>query len=364
MSDDKLNEELRRLDPVAPGSLERAAESEAATDLLARILAEGPPAGGERATDTERAPDGPAARPGRRGRWRPRPLTTALVGLTAVAVVAAVLVAIFAGSSPTGGGPAPDRLAAALDRAAKVAGAQPAAGVDRPYSYLKTRELAVDTTVADEHAWHISQVTTREEWMTPDGPARMRITAGPSHFVGATDRLEWERAGRPGFLALGFGPRTEVHWLAGDVIRRRVVDMPTDPAALTIRLQEEAQAEAGELPLPAATLRLIAEDLRSPMATPRLRRALYEAAKLVPGIRYFGARTDAEGRRGAAVGVTGLGPDGKAQFALIFDPATARPLSTEEISPTGAGAGPTIRRVTTYPEAPEVSPPPVDGTTT
>lgn len=357
MSDDRLNEELRRLDPVEPGSLDGAAESEGATDLLARILAEDPAAGAERSLgeDQGRAPER-----ARRRWWRPTPVRLALVGTAMAAVVVAVL---LIGSSTGDDTQSPDPLTAALDQAAAVAASQPQAGVDRPYSYLKARELAVDTAVADEHAWHISQVTTREEWMTPDGPVRMRITAGPSHFVGATDRVEWERAGRPGFLALGFGPRTEVHWLAGDVIRRRVEDLPTDPAALVQRLRREARAEAGELPLPAATLQLIAEDLRSPMASPRLRRALYEAAKLVPGVRYFGARTDSEGREGVAIGVSGLGPDGKAQFALIFDLRTARPLATEEISPTGAGAGPTIRRVTTYVEAPDVAPPAIDGTT-
>ena len=41
---------------------------------------------------------------------------------------------------------------------------------------------------------------------------------------------------------------------------------------------------------------------------------------------------------------------------------TARPLATLAILPTGAGAGPTIRRVTTYVEAPQVQPPP-GGTT-
>jgi hypothetical protein len=347
MNDDRLNEELRKLDPVVPGSLDGAAEGDAAAQLLARILAEDPAAGAEHAA--------------RRRWWRPTPVRLGMVGTA----VAAVVVAVLAIGSSTGEGPgrSPDPLFAALDRAAAVAGAQPQAGVERPYSYLKTRELAIDTTVADERAWHISQVTMREEWMAPDGPVRMRIVAGPSRFVGARDRAEWERAGRPGFLALGFGPRTEVHWLAGDLIRRRVEDLPADPAALAVRLRAEARGEAGELPLPAAILQLIAEDLRSPMATPRLRRALYEATRLVPGIRAFGARTDTEGREGIAVGVSGLGPDGKAQFALIFDPETARPLGTEEISPTGAGAGPTIRRVTTYVEAGQVAPPAEDGTT-
>ena len=222
--------------------------------------------------------------------------------------------------------------------------------------------MSVRTANAASHSWQVSQATTREEWVTADGPGRMRIVAGPSRFVGAVDRAEWEGAGRPSFLALGFGPRTEVHWIAGDVMRRRVEDLPAEPAALSVRLQREAEGEGGELPLPAATLQLIAEDLRSPAASPALRKALYEAAKLVPGIRYFGTRAVAGGKEGTAIGVTGLGPDGKAQFALVFDPDTAQPLATLAIEPTGAGAGPPIRRVTTYVESPRVEPLP-GGTT-
>jgi hypothetical protein len=339
--DDRLMKELERLDPVEPGSLDGAAESDAADRLLARILAEDQAA---------------AAAPRPRRRWRPTPARLALAGTAVAAIVAVVLVlgSSFGGSGGSLTRPA-SPVAAALDQAAAAAASQPQVGVDTPYSYLKTRELAVSTSGTGARSWHVAQVTTREEWMTAHGPGRMRIVAGPSHFVGATDRAEWESAGRPGFLALGFGPRTEVHWLAGDVIRHRVEDLPAEPAALIVQLQHEAEAEAGELPLPAATLQLITEDLRSPVASPQLRRALYEAAKLVPGIRYFGPRTDAEGRRGIAIGVTGLGPDGKAQFALVFDPATATPLATAALEPTGAGAGPTIRRVTTFPEAPPAS---------
>lgn len=353
MNDDRLNRQLRQIDPVQPGELDGAAESDAAARLLARVLAEDPVASAE-PTRTPRAPW-----------WRPTLPKLALAGSAVAAIVVAIL---LIGSSSNGGGDGsgagkPDRLAGALDRAAALAGSQPAVGVDWPYSYLKTREQSINVDVVADRSWHVSQVTTREEWMTPDGPGRMRIVAGPSHFVGAGDRAEWEEAGRPGFLALGFGSRTEVHWIAGDVMRKRVEDLPTDPAALIVRLRHEAQAERGEFPLPAATLQVIAEDLRSPAASPKLRQALYEAAELVPGIRYFGARTDAEGRDGVAIGVTGLGPDGKAQFALIFDPETTRPLATEAIAPTGAGAGPTIRRVTTYPEAPANQPPPPGGTT-
>jgi hypothetical protein len=370
MSDDRLSKELRRLDPVKPGELDRAGEGDAAARLLARVLAEDPAAGAERVPAPRDPAQVPGAAPGSdRGRasrtpwWRPTVPKLALAGGAVAAIVVATL---LLGSSTDGGdgsGGSPDRLAGTLRRAATLAGAQPAVGVGRPYSYLKTREQSIDIDVVAERSWQVSQVTTREEWMTPDGPGRMRIVAGPSHFVGANDRAEWEGAGRPGFLALGFGSRTEVHWIAGDVMRRRVEDLPTDPAALLVRLRGEAQAERGEFPLPAATLQVIAEDLRSPAASPRLRRALYEAAGLVPGIRYLGTRTDAEGREGIAIGVTGLGPDGKAQFALIFDPQTTRPLATEAILPTGAGAGPTIRRVTTYPQAPATQPPPPGGTT-
>ena len=326
--------------------------------MLARVLAEDPGATASPPGDiVDRAPGQAPRAPW----WRPTLPKLALAGTAIAAVVVAIL--LFGSSTGGDGGGSPDRLAGALDQAATVAGSQPPAGVGRPYSYLKTRERSVDIAAVAARTWHVSQVTTREEWMTPDGPGRMRIVAGPSHFVGAGDRAEWEGAGRPGFLALGFGPRTEVHWIAGDVMRKRIEDLPTDPAALIVRLRDEAQAGRGELPLPAATLQVIAEDLRSPAASSQLRQALYEAAKLVPGIRDFGARTDAEGRDGIAIGVSGLGPDGKAQFALIFDPRTARPLATEAISPTGGGAGPTIRRVTTYLDAPQVEPPPPGGTT-
>ncbi len=352
MNKDRLIEELRQFDPVEPGALDGAAESNAAAELMARILAEDPTAAAEPTPSGRRAAEPRAAR---RPWWRPTPAKLALSGAAVAAIVVAVLVAGSSSSTGGGGGGTPDRLASALDRAAAVAGSQAPVGVDEPYSYLKTRELAVSTTGAASRSWHVEQVTTREEWLTPGGPGRMRIVAGPSRFVGASDRAAWEEAGRPGFLALGFGPRTEVHWIAGDVMRARLEELPLEPAALIERLRHEASAEAGELPLPAATLQLIAEDLRSPLASPQLRRALYKAADRVPGIRYFGARAVAGGGKGIAIGVTGLGPDGKAQFALVFDPRSSRPLATEEIAPTGAGAGPTIRRVTTYPEAPDAS---------
>jgi hypothetical protein len=358
MTDDRLIRELQRLDPADRSELERAAAGEEAARLLGRILATDPAAKGEAGVAPGRGRDAAGGRDGRMRRPAIPRLRLAGAGVAAAAAVAAVLLLLIGSST---GGDAGDGsgspLAGAIDRAATVAAAQPQVGVGRPWSYTKTRELAIRTTASGRRSWHVAQVTTREEWMAPDGPGRMRIVAGPSRFLGAGDRAEWEGAGRPGFLALGFGPRTEVHWIAGTVMRERVLDLPTEPRALATRLRHEAQAEQGELPLPAATLQLIAEDLRSPAASPRLRRALYEAVELVPGVRYFGARARVGHSTGTAVGVSGLGPDGKAQFALVFDPRTARPLGTREILPTGAGAGPMIQRSTVFVEAPAVAPP-------
>ena len=77
------------------------------------------------------------------------------------------------------------------------------------------------TTDADGRSWNVEQSTTREEWVTHDGSGRLRIVAGPSRFVGSGDRAEWEGAGRPEFLALGFGRRTEDRWLAAGLLRGR-----------------------------------------------------------------------------------------------------------------------------------------------
>jgi hypothetical protein len=355
MNQDRLIEELRRFDPVERGELDEAAESDAASELVARILAEDPTAGDDGSLPGGRRADDAGAARRRRRRPTPAKLVPAFAAVVAIAVAVLVVGRTSGGGDGGDGSGTPSRLASALDRAAEAAAAGPAVDADQTYTHLKTRELAVSTGGAASRSWHVEQVTTREEWLTPGGPGRMRIVAGPSRFVAAGDRIAWEAAGRPGFLALGFGPRTEVHWIAGEVMRARLEALPLEPAALIGRLRHEAQVEADELPLPAATLQLIAEDLRSPLASPRLRKALYEAAQRVPGIRYFGAREVAGGGKGIAIGVTGLGPDGKAQFALVFDPANGRPLATEEIAPTGAGAGPTIRRVTTYLEAPDAS---------
>lgn len=335
MKADDLKEELRRFDPVKPGELDGAADTAEAAALLRRIVSTEP--GAE-----------PDARPELPRRTRvPR---FALAG--AAAAVAGVLAVVIGLSGGSGGGGG-DQLTGALDWAAATAAAAPRASAAQPYTYLKTREMSVDTTAADARSWKVFQSTMREEWVTHDGSGRLRIVAGPSRFVGSGDRAEWEGAGEPTFLTLGFGRRTEERWLAGGMLRGRVEELPTDPTRLAARLRDEARADGGEMPVAAATLQLIAEDLRNPVASPALRRALYKAAKRVPGIGYLGERTDPEGRTGIAIGLTGTQAGQPTQYALIFDPATAEPLAFVTSSPeaTAASEPPTLQRATVYVES-------------
>jgi hypothetical protein len=343
MSNDDLKRELQRLDPVKSRELDGAAETDGAARLLERIVATEPEAAA--------APPRPGESPGladvdARGGWRRR--------APGVALAAAAIVVTVLGLS-NGGGGGEDRLSAALDSVAKRAESQPSPAGTKPYTYLKTREISVNTTDADRRSWNVDQSTTREEWVMPDGSGRLRIVAGPSRFVGSGDRVEWEGAGRPQFLTLGFGARTEDRWISAGQLRGRVVVLPTEPAVLAVRLREEANLTRGEVPLAAATLQLIAEDLRNPVSTPPLRRALYEAAKRVPGVEYLGERADPEGRDGIAIGVTDSRPGGPRLYSMIFDPGTSQVLATETTALTRAGAGepvgPTLLRATVYEEA-------------
>jgi hypothetical protein len=331
---DNLNRELRWLDPVEPGELEGSAESPVAQAMLERIVA----------TEPGEAPSVPA--PARRRRL-PR---LALTAAGAAAVAAAVLVLIL-GLTGGEGGNREHGLAAALDQAAATAASR-SPDTSAPYTYLKTREVSVDTNAADRRSWQVRQSTTREEWVTHDGAGRLRIVDEPARFVGSGDRAEWEGAGEPTFLTLGFSRRTEDRFLDAGMLRGRPEDLPVDPAALAVRLRVKAAVGRGDLPIGAATLQLIAEDLRDPGASPAFRQALYEAAKRVPGIELLGAKTDPAGRRGVAVGVPVEVAGRPVVYSMIFDPATSLVLATEMTSrahrDTDGDHGPRLLRARVY----------------
>jgi hypothetical protein len=316
---DNLTRELKWHDPVEPGELERAAGSADAAALLERIVS------GEYGA----APEPRALR-------RRRIPRLAWTAAGALAVAVAVLILVLGLSS---GGGREDDLAAALDGVAATAASRPPTPGAQPYTYLKTREMSMDTDGADRRSWRVLQSTTREEWVTRDGAGRLRIVDDPARFVGSGDRAEWEGAGEPTFLTLGFGRRTEDRFLDAGMLRGTVAELPRDPAALAERLRAKAEVERGEQPVGAATLQLIAEYLRDPAASPASRQALYRAAKWVPGIEYLGERTDPAGRPGIAVGVPSSLAGAPVVYSLIFDPDTSQVLATETTALPRSGPG-------------------------
>jgi hypothetical protein len=338
---DNLKRDLQKLDPVKPGEFDGAPDSPATAELLDRIVA----------AETEPDPGAPHAderleprRSAGGGSWFGMPRLALVPAALAVAAIIFLLI------GPALGGGGSNGLTGALHDAAAAAESQPSPAGGRPYTYLQTREISMHTSDADERSWNVLESTTREEWVTGDGAGRLRVVVAPSRFVGSGDRVEWEGAGRPDFLALGFGPRTEDRWLAAGMLRGSVADLPTDPAALATRLGDEARsARHGEVPVPAVTLELIAEELRDPGASPALRRALFEAVRWVPGIEYLGEKTDPAGRTGVAVGVTGSVASGPRLWSLIFDPHTSQVLASEatSLAPADAG-GPTLLRAMVY----------------
>jgi hypothetical protein len=310
---------LAAANPITPAedvnpSLEGAAFALAEAILSYRADDVIPPA-----PDPRRDPDRHASR-GRRDRHTPR------LALGALALAAVVIIGLLIGLP--GGGHGGDRVAGVLDNVAAAAAAQAPTAADLPYSYLKTREISVATTVADRKTWSVYESKAREEWAAEDGSGRVRIVADRPRFVGPRDRAEWEAAGKPNFLTHGFEAYVEEdHTVPAGTLGGSSKGLPTDPGALATRLRGEAEHGHGDVPVTAATLDLIAEDLRDPDASPELRQALYEAAEQVPGIEYLGEKTDPEGRSGDAVGVTSSYSGGPQLCSLIFDPKTGEVLA-------------------------------------
>lgn len=330
MTTDKFMRELQLLDPVGPDELDGAVDAPEAVAMLERILSlELDPA------DHPLYADDLPRRRGAKAWRRPRRLA-ARAALAAVAlVVAAGILALLVGL-PGGGGDG--RTVGSLGSAAAAAAVRTPA-VAPPFTYLKTREVSVSKSVAGKRSWWVYEPTMREEWVGRDGSGRLRTISGPSRFVTAGDRAEWEAAGRPSFLTLGFGRRTEDRWLASGLLPWGVEELPAEPFALATRLRYQAETEGATVPVPATTLGLIAEYLRDPAASPALRQALYKAVRLVPGIEYLGEQADPEGRVGLAVGVPSTYDGGPARYSLIFDPETSAVLATETTSLPRSGPG-------------------------
>jgi hypothetical protein len=314
----EAEQELTWANPVGERDVRELDLGPAEEELLAAIVAE---------------PRSETARPQVSAHLRQRPV------LIAAAVVLLALTALVIGL-PGGDDDGPRGALAVLDRVAAAAAEQPPPGAALPYGYLKTRGTYVDTTVYGGEAWSNYHSEVAETWVAPDGSGRRRTASFVPGFVSPADREAWERAGRPPFLAHGWGRHVSSEsfgpgsFAGNDAFGADLSDLPTDPEELSRWLLNRATNPAGGggngFPLSVKTLTLVAELLQNPFAPSDLRASLYEAEALVPGIENLGSARDGLGRAGIAVGASSANSGAPTVYSLIVDPETGAVLATEE----------------------------------
>jgi hypothetical protein len=313
----EVERELARANPVSERGVRELDLGTGEEELLAAILAE------PRAATAE--PETP--RPSTRVARRP--------ALVAAAIAILALTALVVGL-PGGGDDGSRGGLAVLDRVAAAAAEQPPPAAALPYGYLKTRGTYVDTTVYGGEAWSNYHSEVAETWVAPDGSARRRTAAFVPGFVSPADREAWERAGKPTFLAHGWGQHVGTEsfapgsFAANDAFGANLSDLPTDPEELSQWLLDRTATSSNGFPLSVRTLTLVAELLQNPFAPPDLRASLYEAEALVPGIEALGPARDLLGRKGIAVGARSANSGAPTVYSLIVDPDTGAVLATEE----------------------------------
>ncbi len=309
--------ELARANPFRAGEVRELDLGAGEEELLAAILAEPRPATAE--PETPRTSISVARRP----------------ALVAAAVVLLALTALVVGL-PGGGDQGPRGGLAVLDRVAAAAAEHPAPGAALLYGYLKTRGTYVDTSVYGGEAWSNYHSEVAETWVAPDGSGRRRTASFVPGFVSPADREAWERAGKPQFLAHGWGRHVGTEsfgpgsFAANDAYGADLSDLPTDPEELSQWLLDRTATSSNGFPLSVRTLTLVAELLQNPFAPPDLRAALYEAEALVPGIENLGPARDLLGREGISVGARSANSGAPTVYSLIVDPDTGAVLATEE----------------------------------
>jgi hypothetical protein len=260
------------------------------------------------------------------------------------AAVAALALVALAGSGllPLGRGPDP-AAAAALNRAADVAAAQPA-GSSVGYRHTKSEGAYLSGVGGwPDHPngiWALVPVT-REIWVGPDGSGRLVETRGEPIWFGPADRAAWVAAGsvdlrgRPvsdtrfGPTPPGTEPGTPQPW-PGSLYYEDLDALPTEVGAL--RRVIDARAAAGGGATDYERFTIVGDLLRETVGTPQLRAALYRVAAGLAGVELVGTTTDRAGRTGTAVSMTNdQSSRGLERRVLIFDPDTSMLLAEEDV---------------------------------
>ncbi|GAA4717407.1 hypothetical protein [Phytohabitans rumicis] len=264
-----------------------------------------------------------AGRPGL-GRWVPPVAASVLV------VVATAAAAILAGVLARGADdPAPQ---AGVPTPSGTSGAPPPA--PRPLSIPRTGDPVAVRTHLDALA-----DAARRAPATPVAGAytyvRVRTwTAGPSGQAppAARDEQLWwaaDRSGRRLVTAAGAAHSEQTTYEAGKV--PVVVEVPSAQAALlAFQLADEHPLAEG----PQGRLRAVADLYRFHDLDPAQRAAALQVLADTDGLDYRGQVVDREGRGGVAISVDSDG--GATRDVAIFDPATGRLLSYEQVAPLGS----------------------------
>ena len=261
----------------------------------------------------------------------------------AAAVAAVALVALVgSGVLPLGAQPDP-AAAAALNRAADIAAAQPA-GSGVGYRHTKSEGAYLSGVGGDadhpDGIWALVPVE-REIWIGPDGSGRLIESRGEPIWFGPADEAAWVAAGAPDLLGgqdsdtrfgptpPNFEPGTPQPW-PGSLHYEDLDALPTDVGAL--RAVIDARAAAGGGATDYQRFSIVGDLLRETVGTPQLRAALYRVAAGLGGVELIGSVTDRAGRTGIAVAMTSHESSrGLERRTLIFDPDTLMLLAEEDV---------------------------------
>jgi hypothetical protein len=208
---------------------------------------------------------------------------------------------------------------------------------------------------------------TKQVWTAPDGKTHVRETLGKVDFLSAADQRLWEGAGSPppwafdsadhhvsragsgrpqkDFSAESFRGRHEF------VYMRRMSQLPTEPEALRLAVENRRSTGSPVEPSPATSVRgggtveRLLEILSEPLAPPALRAAAFDALAEIPDLGFERGAADGTGRKGDAIGWTREGGFGQ---RFIFDPRTSKILAQAEYIFGANAAG--------YPQVPDDTP--------
>jgi hypothetical protein len=246
---------------------------------------------------------------------RTRPVRRRLVA------VAASVVVVGAGIAATAtflGDPTPTAQAKVFAQAARNLADQPSL-VPGPgqYYYRRSEGVGIAGTISRRSHTSRSVRFINERWIARDGSGRF-VNRSSDAATGKFIEV-FRQSFRPQESKINFGTTA--------LTIPQVQKLPTDPAALTARIESAFSHDNGQTWV-SQEVELVVSLLRDAPVSPELGAALYQAVGRLPGIDVIGSRSDSLGRTGVAIGVAdwiGI------RRELIIDPKTGRLLGERQV---------------------------------